>query len=140
MVPIILHFDGKDNLDGASIVRFPKLNYGAPYKFGLRVRLEDESYREWDADNIRWRIKLRPADKAELLVLEKEFGNFTVEGDTLNFIVKASDWDNIKVPHSANVLEMDVPFAYVVEFLNGGGEITERFCHGSGFITVNMDF
>jgi hypothetical protein len=140
MQPIILHFDGRDNVDGSSIVRFPKLNYGAPYKFGLRVRMEDESYREWTAENIRWKIKLRPADKAELLVLEKYFGNFEVHGDTLEFVIKADDWIDVQVPQSANVLEMDVPFAYVVEFLDIGGAIIERFCHGSGFITVNMDF
>ena len=140
MVPIILHFDGRDNIDGTSIVRFPKLNYGAPYFFGLRVRLEDESYRVWDAENIRWRIKLRPADKSELLILEKYYGNFEVAGDTLNFVVKAEDWLEVQIPHSENVLEMDVPFSYVVEFLDIGGAITERFCHGSGFITVNMDF
>lgn len=138
MVPIVLRFDAIPNVDGSSVVHFPKLNYGAPYDFGLRVRLEDESYRQWDADNIRWRIKLRPLDKAELMVLEKYFGNFTVEGDTLHFIIKTSDWEGVNVPNSANVLEMDVPFAFVVEFLDVGGEVTERFAHGSGFITVNL--
>jgi len=140
MLPIQLVFDSKDNVDGASIVRFPKLNHGAPYRFGLRVRLEDESYRVWDQPNIRWRIKLRPIDKAELMVLEKTDGNFEVNGDTLEFVIKAEDWEEVSIPNSANVLEMDVPFAHVVEFLDGSDVVTERFAQGSGFITVALDF
>jgi hypothetical protein len=140
--PIKLRFDSVDNVDGSDVVRFPKLNEGAPYSFGLRVRLEDDSYRVWDAPGIRWRIKLRPGDKHELMTLTKAAGNFSVDdaSDTLTFIVKASDWDEVVLPESMNYLEMDVPFAHVVEFLDVDGNVTERFAQGSGFITVDLDF
>lgn len=143
MTPLKLNFDGKANVDGADVVRFPRLSQGAPYSFGLRVRLEDDSYRVWDAPNIRWRIKLRPGDKHELMVLEKANGNFTVDeaSDTLTFIVKTTDWENVELGQpSMNVLEMDVPFAHVVEFLDGAGVVTERFAQGYGLITVDLNF
>lgn len=141
--PIKLRFDGVNNVDGADIVRFPKLSQGAPYSFGLRIRNEDDSYRDWDAiEGIRWRIKLRPGDKHELLVLTKAAGNFVIdsESDTLTFVVKATDWTDVVLPESMNHLEMDVPFAHVVEFLDAEGVVTERFAQGSGFITVDLVF
>jgi hypothetical protein len=105
--------------------------------------VEDTLYRDWDdVVGIRWRIKLRPGDKHELMTLTKAAGNFLVDSasDTLTFVVKASDWTGVVLPQSNNVLEMDVPFAFVVEFLDAGGIVTERFAQGSGFITVNLDF
>lgn len=140
MVPLQIRFDGQPNENGAAILRFPKLNKGAPYTFGLRVRFEDETYRQWDTPGIRWRIKLRPGDKHELMVLTKAAGNFVVDGDTLQFVVKQSDWDDVTIPVSTNHLEMDYPFAHVVEFLDENGTVTERFAQGSGFITTNLDF
>jgi hypothetical protein len=140
MVPLQIRFDGQPNENGAAILRFPKLNEGAPYSFGLRVRFENETYRQWDAPNIRWRIKLRPGDRHELMTLTKANGNFTVEGDRLNFIIKAADWQGVKIPKSTNHLEMDYPFAHVVEFLNTQGEVIERFAQGSGFITSDLEF
>lgn len=140
MVPMQLRFDGQANVDGGSIVHFPKLNHGAPYRFSLRVRLEDDTYRVWDAPKIRWRIKLRPADKAELLVLTLTNGNFEVDGDDLVFIIKATDWTDIVLPVSPNHLEMDAAFAHVVEFLDAEDVVTERFAQGSGLITSSLDF
>lgn len=145
MSPIKLRFDGVNNVDGQDIVHFPKLSQGAPYAFGFRIRLETDPdvYREWDAiPAMRWRIKLRPGDKHDLMVLTKAAGNFTIDSasDTLTFVVKASDWANVVLPQSNNVLEMDVPFAHIVEFLDAEGVVTERFAQGSGFITVNLDF
>lgn len=138
--PLIIRFDGQDNVNGADVLRFPKLNQGAPYAFGLRVRYEDTTYRAWTMSNVRWRIKLRPGDKHEVLDLSMANGNFTVVGDTLNFIVKTSDWVNVNLPKSTNHLEMDVPFAHVVEFLDSAGVVTERFAQGSGFITTDLNF
>ena len=146
MFPIKLIFDGARNVNGTDTVHFPKLSQGAPYAFGFRLRTstDPDVYREWDAiPEIRWRIKLAPADKHELMVLTKSAGNFTIDSvsDTLTFVVKASDWTDIVLPQSQNFLEMDVPFAFVVEFLDGvDGNVTERFAQGSGFITVNLDF
>lgn len=140
MVPLQIRFDGQPNENGAAILRFPKLNEGAPYLFGLRVRFEDETYRQWDAPNIRWRMKFRPGDKHEIMVLTKAAGNFVVNGDTLQFVIKVTDWQGVKIPKSANHLEMDYPFAHVVEFLDEGGQVTERFAQGSGFITASLDF
>jgi hypothetical protein len=107
----------------------------------LRVRNEELVYREWTAPNIRWRIKLRPSDKHELMVLEKANGNFTVDDltDTLTFVVKASDWDEVVLQNSANHMELDVPFSFVVEFLDAEGAVTERFAQGSGLISVSLD-
>jgi hypothetical protein len=147
MSPIKLRFDGVNNVSGENIIHFPKLSQGAPYSFGLRIRLEGEGeeavYRDWDAiSGMRWRIKLRPGDKHELMTLTKAAGNFVIDSasDTLTFVLKASDWAEVVLPQSNNVLEMDVPFAFVVEFLDAGGIVTERFAQGSGFITVNLDF
>lgn len=143
MSPIKLRFDGVNNVDGSDIVRFPKLSQGAPYSFGLRIRLEDDSYRDWDAiPDMRWRIKLRPGDKHELFVLLKSEGNFTIDSasDTLSVVIKATDWEGVVLPQSTNHLEMDVPFAHVIEFLDAEGVVTERFAQGSGFITVSLDF
>jgi len=144
MTPLNIRFDGQPNVQGSNIVRMPKLNQGAPYSFGLRIRLEDQTYRDWDAVvEMRWRIKLRPADKHELFTLLKSEGNFLVDSatDTLTFVMKASDWVDVTLPQSANHLEMDVPFSFVVEFLDAVGEagvVTERFAQGSGFISVNL--
>jgi hypothetical protein len=143
MTPLNIRFDGAPNVQGANIVRMPKLCQGAPYSYGIRIRLEDESYRDFSTVvGMRWRIKLRPADKAELMVLTLEDGNFTVTGDNddmLTFVVKATDWADIVLPQSSNHLEMDVPFSFVVEFLDAEGVVTERFAQGSGLISVNLD-
>lgn len=141
MPPLNIRFDGAPNVQGSNIIRLPKLNQGAPYLFGLRVQNEDTTYRSWDSVvEIRWRIKLRPADKHELLVLYLTAGNFTVDGgtDTLNFIVKASDWTDVVLPQSVNHLEMDVPFSFVIEFLDVDGAVVERFAQGNGLISVNL--
>ena len=146
MIPLNIRFDGAANVQGSNIVRMPKLSQGAPYSFGLRIRLEDESYREWDGvAGIRWRLKLAPADTMDLMILTLANGNFVIEeDDTLKFIVKASDWAQVKLPQSANHMEMDVPFSFVVEFLAAPegeeteGVVVERFAQGSGLISVNL--
>jgi hypothetical protein len=89
------------------------------------------------------RIKLHPADTQDLMVLTLANGNFTVTqetspGDTLTFVVKATDWANVVLPRSVNYMEMDVPFAFVIEFLDAGGAVVERFAQGSGFISVDL--
>jgi len=144
MVPLNMRFDGTPNIFGSNIVRMPKLFEGAPYSFGFRVRFEDDSYRNFSVvENIRWRIKLRPSDKLDLMILTKAAGNFTVtddasNGDLLTFVVHAADWEGIVLPRSPNHMEMDVPFAFVVEFLNGDNVVTERFAQGSGLISTNL--
>jgi hypothetical protein len=143
MTPLNIRFDGAPNVQGANIVRMPKLCQGAPYSYGIRIRLEDESYRDFSTVvGMRWRIKLRPADKAELMTLTLANGNFTVTGDNddmLTFVIAADDWEDIVLPQSSNHLEMDVPFSFVVEFLDAEGVVTERFAQGSGLISVNLD-
>ena len=144
MVPLNMRFDGQPNIFGSNIVRMPKLFEGAPYAFGFRIRFEDDSYRNFSTvPNMRWRIKLRPADKLDLMVLTKANGNFTVTddasiGDLLTFVVHASDWENIVLPRSPNHMEMDVPFAFVVEFQDVDEVVTERFAQGSGLISTNL--
>ena len=144
MVPLNMRFDGQPNVFGSNIVRMPKLFEGAPYSFGLRIRFEDDSYRNFSTVvGIRWRIKLRPADKLDLMVLTKEAGNFRIEddmsnSDKLTFIVHASDWETVTLPRSPNHMEMDVPFAFVVEFLDAEGVVVERFAQGSGLISTNL--
>jgi hypothetical protein len=144
MVPLNIRFDGAPNVQGSNIVRMPKLNQGAPYSFALRVRNEDLTYRDFTIPHgIRWRIKLRPKDSIDLMVLTKALGNFNISqqtstGDTLTFMVKTSDWASLSLPKSENHLEMDVPFSFVVEFLDIGGVVTERFAQGSGLISVNL--
>jgi hypothetical protein len=110
------------------------------------VRFEDDSYRNFSPIvEMRWRIKLRPADKTDLLVLKKSTGNFRVTddrslGDRLTFVVHASDWENVReiLPRSPNHMEMDVPFAFVVEFLDAEGVVVERFAQGSGLISTSL--
>jgi len=144
MVPLNIRFDGTPNVFGANIVKMPKLCQGAPYDFGFKIRFEDNTYRDFSTVvGMRWRIKLRPTDSEDLLVLTKANGNFIVStdlttGDTLRFVVKASDWTGIQIPRSANHMELDVPFAFVVEFLDGAGVVTERFAQGSGLISVSL--
>lgn len=144
MVPLPIRFDGVQNIFGSHIVHMPKLSQGAPYSFGFRIRFEDDSYRNFDTVvGMRWRIKLRPSDIDDLMVLTKANGNFTVTtevfpGDTLRFVVKADDWVNVNLPRSPNHMDMDVPFSHVVEFLDAEGEVTERFAQGSGLISVSM--
>ena len=144
MIPLNMRFDGQPNVFGSSIVRMPKLFEGAPYSFGFRIRFEDDSYRNFSpVVEMRWRIKLRPSDQLDLMVLTKSAGNFRVSndvsnGDLLTFIVHASDWENVTLPRSPNHMEMDVPFAFVVEFLNAEGVVVERFAQGSGLISTNL--
>lgn len=144
MVPINMRFDSVPNVLGSNIVRMPKLNEGAPYNFGFRIRYEDLTYRDFSLDvNMRWRIKLRPSDSEDLMVLTKAAGNFvvsteTIPNDTLNFVIKASDWNGIVLPRSPNHMEMEVPFAFVVECLDAGGVVVERFAQGSGLISIDL--
>lgn len=142
MIPLNIRFDSVDNVNGANVVRFPKLCQGAPYDFGIRVRKEDESYRLWtEAIDIRWRIKLRPADRSELMELSKADGNFVIAGDDddeLHFVVKATDWVDVDLPQSPNHMELDVPFSFVVEFLDVTGAVIERFAQGTGLISVDL--
>jgi len=144
MVPLNMRFDGAPNVQGSNIVRMPKLCEGAPYSFGLRVRNEDLTYRDFSTvAGMRMRIKLHPSDTQDLMVLTLANGNFTVtqettQGDTLTFVVNASDWTNIVLPRSVNHMEMDVPFAFVIEFLDAQGVVTERFAQGSGLISVDL--
>lgn len=138
MVPVILRFDAVRNTQGDSVAHFPKLCQGAPFAFGLKIRRADLSYRVWDADEIVWRIKLRPSDKHELMTLSKTNGNFVVDGDVLNFIILAEDWEGVTLPNSSNHREQDVPFSFVVDFLDTEGRVIERFCQGSGFILVDL--
>ena len=144
MVPLNMRFDGTPNVFGSSIVKMPKLFEGAPYSFGIRIRFEDDSYRNFSTVvGMRWRIKLRPSDALDLMVLTKENGNFTVtddmsNGDKLTFVVHASDWENVDLPRSPNHMEMDVPFAFVVEFLDAEGVVVERFAQGSGLISTSL--
>lgn len=144
MVPLNIRFDGAPNVQGSNIVRMPKLCQGAPYSFGLRIRNEDLTYRNFSTVvGMRMRIKLRPSDTQDLMVLTKADGNFNVTtetstGDTLTLVIAASDWANIDLPRSANHMEMDVPFAFIIEFLDAGGVVTERFAHGSGLISVDL--
>ena len=144
MVPLNMRFDGTPNIFGSNIVRMPKLFEGAPYSFGLRIKFEDDSYRNFSTvAGMRWRIKLRPSDTLDLMVLTKANGNFTVtddmsNGDKLTFVVHASDWEGIVLPKSPNHMEMDVPFAFVVEFLDAEGVVVERFAQGSGLISTSL--
>lgn len=144
MIPLTIRFDGAPNVQGSNIVRMPKLCQGAPYSFGLRIRNEDLSYRDFSAVvGIRMRIKLRPSDSQDLMVLTKANGNFTVTqetspGDTLTFVIAATDWTNIILPRSTNHMELDVPFAFVIEFLDAEGVVVERFAQGSGLISVSL--
>lgn len=144
MVPLTIRFDGAANVAGSNIVRLPKLCQGAPYNFSLRIRNDDLTYRVFTSVvGMRWRIKLRPSDTVDLMVLTKADGNFVVStttttDDTLSFVLAADDWNNIALPKSANHMEMDVPFAFVVEFLDAGGAVTERFAQGSGLISVSL--
>jgi hypothetical protein len=144
MVPLNMRFDGTPNVFGSNIVRMPKLFEGAPYSFGLRIKFEDDSYRNFSTVvGMRWRIKLRPSDTLDLMVLTKENGNFTVtddasNSDKLTFVVHASDWEGIVLPKSPNHMEMDVPFAFVVEFLDAEGVVVERFAQGSGLISTSL--
>ena len=144
MVPLNIRFDGAPNVQGSSIVRMPKLSQGAPFSFGLRIRNEDTTYRDFSTVvEMRMRIKLRPSASQDLMVLTKTNGNFSVttdtsNGDTLTILLSASDWANIQIPRSVNHMEMDVPFSFVIEFLDGGGVVTERFAQGSGLISVNL--
>ena len=147
MVPINMRFDSVANILNSNIVRMPKLNEGAPYSFGFRIRFEDDTYRDFSEDvEMRWRIKLRPTDSEDLMVLYKSAGNFVVsteeiDNDTLNFVIKASDWDTVVLPRSPNHMEMEVPFAFVVEVLDQvgvEGVVVERFAQGSGFISIDL--
>lgn len=144
MVPLNMRFDGTPNVFGSNIVRMPKLFEGAPYSFGLRIKFEDDSYRNFSTVvGMRWRIKLRPSDTLDLMVLTKDNGNFTVTNDASNsdkltFVVHASDWEGISLPKSPNHMEMDVPFAFVVEFLDAEGVVVERFAQGSGLISTSL--
>jgi hypothetical protein len=144
MVPLNMRFDGTPNIFGSNIVRMPKLFEGAPYSFGLRIKFEDDSYRNFSTVvGMRWRIKLRPSDTLDLMVLTKANGNFNVtddvsNSDKLTFVVHASDWEGIVLPKSPNHMEMDVPFAFVVEFLNAEGVVVERFAQGSGLISTSL--
>lgn len=144
MIPLTIRFDGAPNVQGSNIVRTPKLSEGAPYSFGLRIRNQDLTYRDFSTVvGMRMRIKLRPSDTQDLMVLTKADGNFTVTtetdpGDTLTLVINAADWDNVVLPRSANHMELDVPFAFVIEFLDAGGVVTERFAHGSGLISVSL--
>jgi hypothetical protein len=144
MVPLNIRFDGTPNVFGSSIPKMPKLCEGAPYAFGFRIRFEDDSYRNFSTvEEMRWRIKLRPTDTLDLMVLTKSNGNFRVTddmsiGDRLTFVVHATDWENVVLPKSPNHMEMDVPFAFVVEFLDGDGVVVERFAQGSGLISTSL--
>jgi hypothetical protein len=144
MVPINMRFDGAANVEGSNIVRLPKLNEGAPYSFSLRIRNEDLSYRDFSSvSGMRMRIKLRPSDTQDLMVLTLAAGNFVVStedtlGDTLTIVITVADWTNIVLPRSTNHMEMDVPFAFVWEFLTLGGAVNERFAQGSGLISVSL--
>lgn len=147
MVPINMRFDSVPNVLESNIVRMPKLNQGAPYRFGFRIRYEDNTYRDFSLDvEMRWRIKLRPTDSEDLMVLYKSNGNFEVdtdviENDTLYFVIDASDWDGIVLPKSPNHMELDVPFCFIVEVLDATGPdgvVTERFAQGSGYIATSM--
>lgn len=144
MVPINMRFDSVANVLNSNIVRMPKLNEGAPYNFGFRIRFEDDTYRDFSLDvEMRWRIKLRPSDSEDLMVLLKSEGNFvvsteTIANDTLNFVVKATDWTDIVLPRSPNHMEMDVPFSFVVECLDAEGVVVERFAQGSGLISIDL--
>jgi hypothetical protein len=144
MVPLNIRFDGAPNVQGSNIVHMPKLNQGAPYSFGLRIRNEDLTYRDFSATSgMRMRIKLRPSDTQDLMVLTKADGNFVVSaetypGDTLTFVISAADWVDVTLPRSQNHMELDVPFAFVIEFLDAGGAVIERFAQGSGLISVNL--
>jgi hypothetical protein len=145
-VPVNVRFDGAANVQGSNIVRMPKLNQGAPYFYGFRIRFETDplTYRDFSTVvNARWRLKLRPSDISDLAVWTMADGNFEVTEcivpyDTLNFVLEAEDWEGIQIPRSANHLEMDVPFAHVVEFLDAEGVVVERFCQGSGLISVSL--
>jgi hypothetical protein len=145
MVPLIIRFDGVANTLGSHIVHMPKLYEGAPYKFGFKIRFEDDTYRNFlTVAGMRWRIKLRPSDATDLMVLSLADGNFIIEtdrypGDTLNFVVKAADWEGVKLPRSPNHMDMDVPFSFVLEFLDAEGVVTERFAQGSGLISVSLE-
>lgn len=141
MVPLNMRFDGAANVQGSNMVRLPKLSQGAPYSFGIRIRDEAAVYRVWGTiSEMVWRIKLRPSDKHELMTLRLSTGNFVIDPltNTLSFVVKAADWDGIEIPQSENHMELDVPFSFVVEFLNSSGVVVERFAQGSGLISVNL--
>lgn len=144
-VPINIRFDGAANVQGSNIVRMPRLNQGAPYHFGFRIRFEDDTYRDFSTVvEARWRIKLRPSDMTDLMVLRKSEGNFVittevVANDTINFVLDAADWDGIQIPRSVHHMELDVPFSTVIEFLDAEGVVVERFAQGSGLISVSLD-
>lgn len=144
MVPLNMLFNGQPNIFHSNIVRMPKLHQGAPYNFGFKIKFDDDTYRDFSTvEGMRWRIKLRPADISDLMVLTLEEGNFevttdVVENDTLNFVLAADDWEGVVIPRSVNHMEMDVPFAFVVEFLDANGVVNERFAQGSGLISVSM--
>lgn len=144
MVPLTIRFDGSPNIQGSNIVRLPKLNQGAPYETSLRIRKEDLTYRNFSTvEGMRMRVKLRPADKTEVLTLTKAAGNFTVTtktspGDTLSIVMKAADWTPVALSRSPNHMEMDVPFAHVIEFLDAQGAVIERFAQGSGLISIDL--
>ncbi len=144
MVPLNMRIDGTPNVQGSNIVRLPKLCQGAPYSFGLKIRNEDATYRDFSTvSDMRLRAKLRPADSEYLLVLTKANGNFVVStdtttGDTLTIVLQVDDWVGVTLPRSTNHMEVDVPFAFVIEFLDSEGKVIERFAQGSGLISVDL--
>lgn len=144
MLSLNMRFDGAPNVQGSNIVRMPKLYQGAPYSFGFRIRNDDLTFRDFTSvEGIRMRMKLHPADRVDLMVLTKANGNFTVTtetstGDTISIVVAADDWNNVILPHSVNHMEMDVPFAFVIEFLDAEDKVVERFAQGSGLISVSL--
>lgn len=145
MVPLNMRFDSVANVQGSNVVHLPKLFQGAPYSFGIRIRNEDDSYRNFSTVvGMRWRVKLAPADRAEIFVLTKSDGNFTVtdvesnDGSMLTFVITADDWEGVVLPKSSNHLEMDVPFSFVMEFLDAEGVVVERFAQGSGLISADL--
>lgn len=144
MIPLNIRFDSAPNVQGSNVVHVPKLNQGAPYLFSLRIRNEDGSYRDFGSvPEVRMRIKLRPSDTQDLMVLTKTTGNFifsteTSANDTFTWAINTLDWATVTLPRSSNYMETDVPFTFVIEFLDIGGVVTERFAQGSGFISVNL--
>ncbi len=137
-IPITINFDFPSPGDHhENIVRLPKIYQGSPYDQTIRIRNEDDTYRDFATyDDIRIQFVSRHST-TPLLTLSKIGGTINTSDESLRFIFPGALTSNIKVPIVNHNAINEMRLLHTIILYEGGLEV-ERFAQGYALLVESV--
>jgi hypothetical protein len=134
MQPIHLIFDTPGN--ESQRVYLPKLVQGAPYHQNIRIRMSDQTYRDFSQyDDVIMRFVTEQGQPPFLTLSRLTGGIDTTEGIAIQLSADATDHVRIEVTNRAAINELR--FLHTIELVNDGA-VVERFAQGYGKLIASL--